>query len=175
MADVDAVVDTLIVDSLPDEDYSADAVAGEITEAPESEADGERTSVRSEVDTFQHEQPMPVEHTDAIYRDFREAFGDQQAALLQAKWGDKAVHRQAEANALLDANPELRAAVADHENEHGYPFRRPTVRRCRRIEGVAATGSKARSLRPLSSARSMGLGASFPRTLAARAREHALP
>lgn len=65
------------------------------------------------------EIPVPVEFTDAVYNAFREKFGSDQAALLQSKWGDKALHNDQVVRAFVQDHPRLDQLYAEHEGDDG--------------------------------------------------------
>ena len=102
--------------------YAAElaALAGAAEVEP---GDDDDTVVDTDADTELPDEdlpagPMPVAHTDAVLREFRAAFDDQQADELQRAWGDHAVEHSALAGALA-ADAKLAPIFEQHQDEAG--------------------------------------------------------
>lgn len=65
------------------------------------------------------EQPVPVELTSSVYDDFKEAFGEDQAALLQSKWGDRALQNEGLVEAVMEDHSSLDQIYTEHQAEDG--------------------------------------------------------
>ena len=65
------------------------------------------------------EIPVPVEVTGEIYNNFKEEFGEEQAALLQQEWGDKAVQNEVVVRAVMADHPSFDEIYIEHQNDDG--------------------------------------------------------
>lgn len=81
--------------------------------------DDEQPAEAPAVEDFGPEIPVPVEVTGKVYSDFKEAFGEDQAALLQKKWGDKAFQNEGVVRAVMEDHPDFDGVYADHQSEDG--------------------------------------------------------
>ena len=87
--------------------------------ADEQDESSDESLIDSFDDPFAEYEPTPVEVTDEIYTRFGTEFGDNNAAVLLAAWGDNAVSKDAVVSALLNDTPQISAIYAEHQTESG--------------------------------------------------------
>lgn len=86
----------------------------------EAEAGGESEADKSEPTV--HEGPsdlLPVEATSAVYELVRAEFGEDEAAILQRKWGDRAVAQDAIVAAMLESDPAIGNIYEANQTDSG--------------------------------------------------------
>jgi hypothetical protein len=93
-------------DTLPEDDFAVES------EQAESEPE-------VDFDDLPDNIPVAVEHTSAVYENFKAQFGEDEAAMLQAKWGDRGLHNERVVRALVGSNPEADRIYAAHATDSG--------------------------------------------------------
>ena len=81
--------------------------------------DDEQPAKAPAVEDLGPEIPVPVEVTGQVYKDFNEAFGPDQAELLQKRWGDRAFQNEGVVRAVMEDNPPFDQIYGEHQSEDG--------------------------------------------------------
>lgn len=114
-ADDLALLDEIFVDVEVETDTEVDT--SDIESAETSPGDDETRDAEPEGD--EASSPIPVELTSSVYADFKEAYDEDAAALLQNAWGDKAVPNIMVVKGLMGDHPAFEKTYTEFQTEDG--------------------------------------------------------
>lgn len=112
------MADEPIQQVIDDTNQESDSIKNEADPLLEVTDDEQQTETPA-VEDLGPEVPVPVEKTGEVYNNFNEAFGPDQAELLQKRWGDRAVQNEGVVRAVMEDHSSFDQIYAEHQSEDG--------------------------------------------------------